>query len=196
VGNSTFKSTCLLIFFGPFIKLRIANSDIVPLHVCIQAAGTIDSLLHSYGRLYHLRRTPCFMPIIALASNIMHVVHAEIQASRSPQLQLGISTLQEMAYCHTFAKRGVKYLYNLEGHRSLGMGNSNDSTHSSREVHHYQYVRRSICFVEAGIENLPPSQANPFHTSIIAPFPGQGLPSLSFTVQLQRLGFELASTQI
>jgi hypothetical protein len=166
----------------------------MPLEVCVQAATAIGSLMISYGQLYTLRRTPCFLPIIALASNIVLVAQAEIQGNPSLQLLPGISTLQEMAYAHDFANRGVKFLRALEQRTNLGM--PSDGTMTIDRTSLYQYVKGSLCFVDEGIENLPPSQADPFKTSIFAPFPSQVLPSLSFTSELQALGFEMVSVRI
>jgi hypothetical protein len=162
------------------------------LQLCVQAATTIGSLLISYGQLYTVRRTPCFLPIIALASDIMLVAQAEIQGTPNLQLFPGISTLQEMAYAHTFAIRGVKFLRALEQRTNLAMP-SDGATRSIDRAGLYQHVRGSLCFVEAGIENLPPSQADPFYTSIFAPFPSQVLPTPSFIRELRTCGFEMVN---
>lgn len=183
----------ILLLFAPFFRFRIFTSQIVPFQICIQSANAIDSLLNSYGRLYDLRRTPCFTPIISLASNIMHLVQAEIQGSPSPQLLLGVSTLQKMAYSHSFAKRGVNILYKFEQHRALATGKASDSSSDGGKSSLYRYSKCTMCFVEAGIEDLPPSQANPLHTSIFTPFPSQVESSIESALELQRLGFELLS---
>jgi len=155
----------ILLLFGPFIRFRIIGSELMPFQLCVQAATTIDSLLISYGRLYTLRRTPSFMPIISLASNIMLVVKAEIQGTPSLQRLSGISSLQEMAYAHNFANRGVKYLRTLEQRKNLEI--PSDGARSIAKTGLYQHVRNSLCFVEAGIENLPPTQADSFYTSML-----------------------------
>jgi hypothetical protein len=133
------------------------------------------------------------MPIIALASNIMLVAQAEIQGTPSLQFLPGISILQEMAYAYNFANRGVKYLRTLEQRINLEM--PSDGARSTAKAELYQH-RYSLCFVAAGIENLPPSQADPFYTSIFAPFPSQVLPSLAFIGELRSFGFEIASIQM
>ncbi|KAH8600174.1 fungal-specific transcription factor domain-containing protein [Bisporella sp. PMI_857] len=181
----------ILLLFCPFVRLRMLNSEIVPLEVCIQAAQTITSLFASYIELYSLRRTPCFMPILAMASNIMHAVHAEILGTPNLQFRPSLSILQEMAYSHGFARRGIKYLYILEQRTSLATGLQNESTTKESP---YQHVRCSLNFLESGIEDLPPDQADPFCTSICAPFPSQVLPVVSHNIELQKLGFELINT--
>jgi hypothetical protein len=185
ISSSIYYNFAVLLLFGPFITLRVLDSKLIPRELCVQAARTITSLLHSYGELYSLRRTTCFMPILTVASNIMHAVQAEIQGTRNLQLSPGISILSEMTFCHRFARRGIKYLNVVEQRTSL-------IVETQSEESPYQFVRCSISFIEAGIEDLPPSQADPFCTSIYAPFPGQVLPVASFLRDLQEAGFELA----
>ncbi|RDL36046.1 uncharacterized protein BP5553_06658 [Venustampulla echinocandica] len=107
-----------LLLFGPFIKLRFLGSTVFPYEICVQAANAIKSLLGSYRRLYSLRRTPRFVPIIALASNAMHVVRAETLAlSTAPLVPQGVADLQEMAFSHGSAARGAKTLQAMgKGH--------------------------------------------------------------------------------
>ena len=185
ISSSIYYNFAVLLLFGPFITLRVLDSRLIPLELCVHAARTITSLLHSYGELYSLRRTPCFIPILTVASNIMHAVQAEIQGTPNLQLNPGISILSEMTFCHKLARRGIKYLNVVEQRTSLVV-----ETQSKESP--YQFVRCSISFIEAGIEDLPPSQADPFCTSIYAPFPGQALPVASFLRDLQEAGFELA----
>ncbi|KAF5697412.1 nitrogen assimilation transcription factor nirA [Fusarium mundagurra] len=64
----------ILLLFGPFVKLRITGSEVLPRDVCLQAAGAIQGLLTSYSRLYTLKWAPAFVPYFALASSIMHLV--------------------------------------------------------------------------------------------------------------------------
>lgn len=113
----------------------------------------------------------------------MHAVQAEIQATPNLQLDPGISILSEMTFCHTLARRGIKYLNVVE--RRISLERQSDESP-------YQFVRCSINFIAAGIEDLPPSQADPLCTSIYAPFPGQVLPVETFLEDLQKSGFELA----
>jgi hypothetical protein len=127
----------------------------------------------------------------------MHAAQAEIQGSPNSNFVLGLSLLEGMTYSHSFARRSLKYLHVLEQHRNLVAGISNEEDSSSTvKMGLYQYIKASVSFVEAGIEDLPLDQADPFHTSIFAPFPTQILPTISFKVELQKLGFELVSTKL
>jgi hypothetical protein len=103
--------------------------------------------------------------------------------------------LQEITYSHSFARRGIQYLQILEHHRSLVAESSTEVPGNTAKASLYQYIKASVSFVEAGIEDLPLDQADPFHTSIYAPFPTQVLPTESFKVELQKLEFELISIE-
>ncbi|KAH6661861.1 hypothetical protein B0J14DRAFT_496712, partial [Halenospora varia] len=107
--------------FGPFIKLRLLGSTVLPYEICVQAADAITSLLGSYRRLYSLRGTPCFVPIITLASNIMHIVQADSLGIPTPLALYDIANLQEITFSHSFAARGVKILYSIAQRRNLAV---------------------------------------------------------------------------
>ncbi|KAG0649229.1 Nitrogen assimilation transcription factor nit-4 [Hyphodiscus hymeniophilus] len=112
-GNSTppaifmhmFYHFAILLVFSPFIKIRFIDSIIVPYEICSQAVNAILSLLSSYRHLYTLRRTPCFVPFIALASNAMDLIRIP------PEVMLqNIANLREMAFSHVSAARGADLL--------------------------------------------------------------------------------------
>ena len=100
-----FYHFAVLLLFSPFIKFRIIDSIIVPYEICSQAVNAILSLLSSYRHLYTLRRTPCFIPLITLASNAMDLICIP------PQVMLqNIANLREMAFSHVSAARGADFL--------------------------------------------------------------------------------------
>ncbi|KAB5546853.1 fungal-specific transcription factor domain-containing protein [Coniochaeta sp. 2T2.1] len=122
----------ILLFFRPFIRLRIRDSTLVPRQLCLQAADAIQSLSGSYSKLYTLRRTPSFVPYFVLTSASMHLaIGAEPPAphpgmpdpttAQWPRLNTdlaqaisrGIADLTEMAPCHHFAEQALNILLHL-----------------------------------------------------------------------------------
>ena len=129
--------------------------------------------------------------MIALASSITYAVQAKMQGSPNAQLSLGISLQQEMAYSHGMSMRAVKYLRILQEHVSLIATAPSGGSISSGRTHLYQPMWSPVCFIETGIEDLPPAQADPVHTSIFAPFPNQLLARPSLARELEAAGWDL-----
>ncbi|KAM3551621.1 hypothetical protein MY1884_007629 [Beauveria asiatica] len=113
----------ILLLFRPFIRLRIAGSEIVPKDVCLQSASSIHTLLKCYAQLYTLRRTPTFLPHFILTSSITLLIIGVLSARPDPNgggtkvdpgivddVKLGIDSLEEIAPCHHFAEQAVNVL--------------------------------------------------------------------------------------
>ncbi|KAM3439862.1 hypothetical protein NHJ13734_003524 [Beauveria thailandica] len=118
-----YNFTPAVLFSQPFIRLRIAGSEIVPKDVCLQSASSIHTLLKCYAQLYTLRRTPTFLPHFILTSSITLLIIGILSARPDPNgggtkvdpgivddVKLGIDSLEEIAPCHHFAEQAVNVL--------------------------------------------------------------------------------------
>lgn len=178
----------ILLLFGPLIKVRILRSGLVPAELCTQAANAISSLLTSFDQLYGLQRAPCFVPIIALASNIMHAVKGNFENVPNPQLSFGMSMLQRMTSSHGFAIHALRIIGLLDQHSGHFGPPSQEDRIMTKFFHRARY---SISFVRTDIENILPGQVDPLLLSIFVPFPNQLLPLAIHEEELRALGFEL-----
>ncbi|KAM3549715.1 hypothetical protein ARSEF4850_008711 [Beauveria asiatica] len=132
-----YNFTPAVLFSQPFIRLRIAGSEIVPKDVCLQSASSIHTLLKCYAQLYTLRRTPTFLPHFILTSSITLLIIGVLSARPDPNgggtkvdpgivddVKLGIDSLEEIAPCHHFAEQAVNVLRYLavkwNVHTSIG----------------------------------------------------------------------------
>ncbi|KJZ68374.1 hypothetical protein HIM_12234 [Hirsutella minnesotensis 3608] len=61
---------CLLCLFRSFSNMVLAESDIQPRDICLQAAQSILVLSQSYNRLFTLRRVSAFVPYFVCASGL------------------------------------------------------------------------------------------------------------------------------
>ncbi|KAM4061174.1 putative nitrate assimilation regulatory protein nirA [Hirsutella rhossiliensis] len=61
---------CLLCLFRPLANLVLADSDVRPREICLQAAQSILALSQSYSRLFTLGRVSAFVPYFVCASGI------------------------------------------------------------------------------------------------------------------------------
>lgn len=113
----------ILLLFRPFIRLRIAGSEIVPKDVCLQSASSIHTLLKCYAQLYTLRRTPTFLPHFILTSSITlliigilsarpdsHGSGTKVDQGIADDVKLGLDSLEELAPCHHFAEQAANVL--------------------------------------------------------------------------------------
>jgi len=177
-----FYQYAILLLFSPFIKLRFANSVILPYEICIQAADAIRSLLSSYHHLYTLRRTPCFVPFIALASNAMDMVRTEALALLfTPQLLQNVANLHEIAFSHISAASGAEALEALP----IALGGAE----GSEEEYLNALFTESMNISNSDPESfLPPDKPR---QSIFSPFPSQVCPLPTFEEKLNLAGFEL-----
>jgi hypothetical protein len=184
----------ILLLFGPFIKLRLLDSTVLPYEICVQAADAITSLLGSYRQLYSLQRTPCFVPFLSLASNAMHVIRAETAPlTASPLILQGITDLQEMAFSHRSATRGAKVLEAVgKGHRfPVSLPGNEAFTEDSEDLN--RHFRASINFFPSEVESFQPVSNSATRQPIFSPFPSQVLPLAALRDQLKICGFELIS---
>lgn len=61
---------CLLCLFRPLANLVLADSDVRPREICLQAAQSILALSQSYSRLFTLGRVSAFVPYFVCASGL------------------------------------------------------------------------------------------------------------------------------
>lgn len=189
----------ILLLFGPFIKFRFLNSSISPKEVCVQAAAAIASLVGSYRQLYSLRRTPCFVPYIVLASSIMHFAAADTTnppINASMQIFQGTADLLEIAPSHEFARRGAQVLRVMAQSRNTADAGV-VKTESGRTDEDLKDRLRSRLttgetnFFSPNMEDLLLKRCSLTDNSIFLPFPTQDLLLLDNEMRLRRDGFEL-----
>lgn len=193
---SMYYHYALLLLFRPFINLHFLRSSVVPRDVCLQAADNISSLIQSYNRLYTLNYTPAFVPYVALASTIVHLIATDSiipTAGVSAQVQQGASDLQGMSSCSPFARRALGILKVLARNWgvaiSLGTGaiNTDDAEQlclpSSGSMNFFCPNQEALLS-----RNVQDCENSPAFT----PFPLQGMPMISVDeVSLRDLGFSL-----
>ncbi|KAH6667682.1 fungal-specific transcription factor domain-containing protein [Halenospora varia] len=184
----------VLLLFGPFIKLRFLDSTVFPYEICIQAANAITSLLDSYRRLYSVRRTPCFVPLLALASNSMHVIRAEtLPLSASPLILQGVADLREMAFSHRSAARGAKNLEAIGQRHCLPVSLPGNEAYTEDPDDLNRHFKTSMNLFHSDVESFQHASDIAPRQSIFSPFPSQVLPLPAFEKQLKMAGFELVS---
>jgi hypothetical protein len=192
--TSMYYHFAILLLFGPFIKLHFLGSSILPYEICVEAANTITSLLGSYCRLYSLRRTPCFVPFLAMASNAMHVIRAETaQLSASPLILQGIADLQEMAFSHRSARRGAKVLEAMRQGRRFPVSLPGNEAFTEDPEDLNWHCRTSINLFPSDVESFQPAGDSASRQPIFSPFPSQVLPLAALGEQLKMCGFVLIS---
>ncbi|KAM4056414.1 nitrate assimilation regulatory protein nirA [Hirsutella rhossiliensis] len=91
---------CLLCLFRPLANLVLADSDVRPREICLQAADSILTLSQSYSRLFTLRRVSPFVPYFVCAS-ALKLSLATISDVSSVD---GFSTYQDVSPSPTAAK--------------------------------------------------------------------------------------------
>lgn len=69
--TSMYFQFCLLYLFRPFLNVVLADSEIRPREICLQAAQSILALANSYGGLFTLRRVSPLVPYFVSASGLM-----------------------------------------------------------------------------------------------------------------------------
>ncbi|KGQ04875.1 Nitrogen assimilation transcription factor nirA [Beauveria bassiana D1-5] len=118
-----YNFTPAVLFSQPFIRLRIAGSELVPKDVCLQSASSIHTLLKCYAQLYTLRRTPTFLPHFILTSSITLLIigilnarpgsngsGTKVDQGIADDVKLGVDSLEEIAPCHHFAEQAANIL--------------------------------------------------------------------------------------
>ncbi|CZT13169.1 related to nitrate assimilation regulatory protein nirA [Rhynchosporium graminicola] len=177
----------VLTLFGPFIRLRLRGTPFRPREICFQATETIKALLASYRRLYSLRRTPSFLSIITLASNLFHALEEKSPGDSVPNH--GVDELQEMGYSHEAAVHGAQVLASLQAQMPISpakkatlTGNIEDvCKHICVAIEVFGLDRERCCFAgQSFVLN-----------SLFSPFPFQVLPALEFKNELHLAGFGL-----
>ncbi|XP_044720090.1 nitrate assimilation regulatory protein nirA [Hirsutella rhossiliensis] len=84
---------CLLCLFRPLANLVLADSDVRPREICLQAADSILTLSQPYSRLFTLRRVSPFVPYFLSLATISDVSSVD-----------GFSTYQDVSPSPTAAK--------------------------------------------------------------------------------------------
>lgn len=192
--NSSLCSMCYhfatILLFGPFVRLRFVTSALLPLEICAEAADAISSLLGTYTELYTLRRTPCFVPIINLASNTMHMVQTSLLSARIPLAVTHITHLQEMTFSHALASRGLRILITVR--RICEHGALVGTKAMSIEAHSTSLAdfTAPVIFFSSAMEIAPRTFDILSSNSIFSPFPTQSTPSQS-QMALRERGFKL-----
>ena len=187
-----FYHFAILLLFSPFIKIRFIDSIIVPYEICSQAVDAILSLLSSYRHLYTVRRTPCFIPFIALASNAMDLIRIP------PQMMLqNIANLREMAFSHVSAARGADVLeLNDQAYSTPAALAAQDdiAEHVGERRESVSEILNEMFKTFLDISAVDPDSFLTPHAaqqSIFTPFPSQVLPLRAFEERLRMAGFEL-----
>ena len=72
--TSIYYHYSLIILFRPFLRLRFANSLVVPRDICSEAASAISILVSSYRQLHSLRRTPSLLPYMVFVASVIHLI--------------------------------------------------------------------------------------------------------------------------
>jgi hypothetical protein len=183
----------ILLLFGPFIKVGFIGSSISPNEICIQAADAITSLVCSYRQLYSLRRAPCFVPYIALASSIAHLVAADSSPNIGAFTQIlqGITHLHEMSPSHQFSSRATQILRTMAHNWNIEMPQESEGEPGNELKETAAPRTLSINFFSMQMEDMPPSRSQFTAISIFSPFPAQTPPFPAFKKQLERDGFML-----
>lgn len=118
----------VILLFRPFLNLTLQGSSISPPQVCLQAAKSVTGLIKTYRQLYTLRRTPSFVPIMILTSNLALLTASGIvrcdpnamgshdnESSREtgttrPDSHNWLEFLQELSVPHQFARNSIHIL--------------------------------------------------------------------------------------
>ena len=186
----------ILLLFGPFLKLRFIGSHLSPTEICYEAADAIISLVGSYRQLYSLRRTPCFVPYIVLASSIMCLAtptDAAVPAfSFNPMLiqrQKGETYLHEMVSSHSFARRGMEVIRVMVQNQADKVTQPPGPKAEDPELK--ATTTGGMNFFSSDMENAMETKKSAMQNSIFSPFPTQILPLLAAEKQLHRDGYEL-----
>ncbi|KAM4061368.1 hypothetical protein HRG_013091 [Hirsutella rhossiliensis] len=88
---------CLLCLFRPLANLVLADSDVRPREICLQAADSILTLSQSYSRLFTLRRVSPFVPYFLSLATISDVssVDGQLLAEMSSNRRMA-SSIEKM----------------------------------------------------------------------------------------------------
>lgn len=183
----------MLLLFGPFIKVRFTGSSISPNEICIQAADAITSLVCSYRQLYSLRRAPCFVPYIVLASSIAQLVAANSSPNIGTftQIILNVTHLHEMTLSHGFSSRATQILRTMAHNWNVMMLQESEGEPRNDPEETGGMRNLLVKFFSVQMENSPPSRSQFTEISIFSPFPAQTPPFPAFKKQLERDGFIL-----
>jgi hypothetical protein len=128
------------------MNIRFLNSNVSALELCIEAANAIVSLVRSYESLHGLRRTPCFLPYIILASGIAHLGTADPRVSSvdtMTQSAQEVALLQIMSLYHGSSKRASRVLLSRVLYPSSASGSRDKK--SEEGAHWEPFVTTMIC---------------------------------------------------
>ncbi|KAI9813046.1 MAG: hypothetical protein M1827_004266 [Pycnora praestabilis] len=179
----------ILLLFRPFIRLSFSGSAVSPREICTQAAENISQLMRSYRQLYTVRRTPSFVPIIALNSNVVHLLNSSTLIGSAYCVQ-GLDDLTDMCGCHGFAKVSVDIIRYLAHKWDIPLSHARseylDATDDPSKLCRPSLM--SMNFFCPNIEQMAfeslmrasPTTPKPFHP-LFSLFPNQGSPLLTIT---------------
>jgi hypothetical protein len=124
--------------FHPFLDLQLLGSELSPARICHEAADAIQGLLKSYDQLYSLTKARVFVPLLALASAIVHlekrIINAPAHGSDSDTkmvtvggvgqhaldaLDQDVTDLREMSGWHHSAVQAVGFIKKLAKARKI-----------------------------------------------------------------------------
>jgi hypothetical protein len=120
----------------------------------------------------------------------MHIVQTDSLGIPAVPTLRGVSNLQEMAFSHCFANRGVRILYLMAQRINLAVEVASRETGIEHDKDLHRHAHAPISFFSPEIENLLPTYNDPTQNSIFSPFPAQVLPLQAFMTQLRDAGFE------
>lgn len=103
----------VILSFYPLIHFEFPDSKISAIEVCTDAANAVAALIRSYESLHGLRRTPCFLPYIILASGVAHLVTADSETKPVDTLNQptqGVAIKQLTSLFHRSSKRARRSL--------------------------------------------------------------------------------------
>lgn len=144
----------------------------------------------SFRRLYSLRRTPAFLPLITLASHLFHVLQEESPAAGVlTHLSQGVSDLQEMGYSHKEAVRGAEVLTAVRANMPISPAEKATLTGNVEDTCKHICVTMKIFGLER--ERCCYTGRSFIMNSLFSPFPFQVLPSVEFKKELHLAGFGL-----
>jgi hypothetical protein len=100
----------IILVFYPLINLRFLDSKISAVEVYVVAADAVATLIPAHEILHRLRRTPCILPYIILASGIAHLGVANSRTALLATLYAEFPILQVMFLSHGTSERTSRIL--------------------------------------------------------------------------------------
>jgi hypothetical protein len=120
----------------------------------------------------------------------MHIVQETTLGIPVSKSVHDIANLQEMAFSHSFALRGVRAIDQF-GQRCNLMADAIGEDDMEGEEEIYTHITVSTCFFSTEVEALLRTQGSLSSVSIFSPFPSQVLPFKANETELKEAGFDL-----